>query len=78
VVAVQSPGRRLVIAEPPDAAESLAELGYKGALEKYSRQILAAGLLQARGDWQEAGRLLGLTPESLRARLMGSLADDEE
>lgn len=70
----QAPGRRLLIAEPPDPAASLAELGYKGALEQYSRQIVAAGLAQSQGRISDASRLLGLSPKAVQAKLKGLLA----
>jgi len=74
----QSPGRRLIVAEPPDPAASLAELGYKGALEQYSRQIVAAGLAQSQGRIGEASRLLGLSPKAVQAKLKGFLTGGEE
>lgn len=48
IAAPPAPTRGLLLAEPPDPAASLAKLGYKGALEQYSRQIVAAGLARAR------------------------------
>ncbi|HYU31469.1 MAG TPA: helix-turn-helix domain-containing protein [Thermoanaerobaculia bacterium] len=69
---------RLVLFEPPDPAASLAELGYKPALERYSRQLLAAGLDQGKGQIAAASRLLGMTPDSLRAKLKGFLTGEEE
>lgn len=74
----QAPGRRLLVAEPPDPAASLAELGYKGALEQYSRQIVAAGLAQSQGRIGEASRLLGLSPKAVQAKLKGFLTGAEE
>jgi tetratricopeptide (TPR) repeat protein len=74
----QAPGRRLLVAEPPDPAASLAELGYKGALEQYSRQIIAAGLAQSHGKIGEASRLLGLSPKAVQAKLKGFLTGQEE
>lgn len=74
----QAPGRRLIVAEPPDPAASLAELGYKGALEQYSRQIVAAGLAQSHGKIGEASRLLGLSPKAVQAKLKGFLTGQEE
>jgi hypothetical protein len=59
-----APSRGLLLAEPPDPAASLAELGYKGALEQCSRQIVAAGLAQSQGRIGEASRLLGLSPKA--------------
>lgn len=70
----QAPGRRLLVVEPPDPAASLAELGYKGALEQYSRQLVAAGLAQSQGRIDEAGRLLGLSPKAVQDKLKGFLA----
>jgi hypothetical protein len=67
-------GRRLLLAELPDPAASLAELGYKGALEQYSRQIVAAGLAQSQGRIGDASRLLGLSPKVVQAKLKGFLA----
>ncbi len=77
-VVPQAPGRRLVISDPPDPAASLAELGYKGALDQFSRQIVAAGLVQSQGRLDEAGRLLGLTPKAVQDKLKGFLTDEEE
>lgn len=73
-----APGRRLLVAEPPDPAASLAKLGYKGALEQYSRQIVAAGLAQSHGQIGEASRLLGLSSKAVQARLKGLLSGEEE
>jgi tetratricopeptide (TPR) repeat protein len=66
-------GRRLLLADLPDPAASLAELGYKGALEQYSRQIVAAGLAQSQGRIGEASRLLGLSPKVVQAKLKNLL-----
>jgi tetratricopeptide (TPR) repeat protein len=74
----QAPGRWLLVAEPPDPAASLAELGYKGALEQYSRQLVAAGLAQSQGRIGEASRLLGLSPKAVQAKLKGFLTGGEE
>jgi len=74
----QAPGRKLIVAEPPDPAASLDELGYKGALERYSRQIVAAGLVQSQGRIGEASRLLGLSPKAVQAKLKGFLTGQEE
>jgi DNA-binding protein Fis len=62
------PGTATLI-EPPDPAASLRELGYRQALERYERQVLAAALAQSRGDLDEAARLLGLSQGQLRAKL---------
>ncbi|HJX28864.1 MAG TPA: helix-turn-helix domain-containing protein, partial [Thermoanaerobaculia bacterium] len=78
VVIPQAPGRRLIVAEPPDPAASLAELGYKGALEQYSRQIVVAGLAQSHGRIGDASRLLGLSPKAVQAKLKGFLTGQEE
>ncbi|HYU33660.1 MAG TPA: helix-turn-helix domain-containing protein [Thermoanaerobaculia bacterium] len=73
-----SPRGRWSCLAPPDPAASLAELGYKQALEQYSRQVLAAGYAQGKGQIAEASRLLGITPASLRAKLKGLLSGAEE
>jgi hypothetical protein len=68
----------LLLAEPPDPAASLDRLGYKGALEQYSRQIVAAALAQSPGGIGEASRRLGLSPKAVQAKLEGFLTDGEE
>lgn len=73
-----APPRGLLLADPPDPAASLTELGYKGALEQYSRQLVGAGLAQSNGSIGEAGRLLGLSPKAVQAKLMGLLGGGEE
>jgi tetratricopeptide (TPR) repeat protein len=58
-----------VLITPPDPVASLAEEGYKQALERYDRQLIAAGLAQCQGRIAETCRLLGLSPKNLRAKL---------
>lgn len=72
-----APGRRLIISDPPDPAASLAKLGYKGALEQYSRQIVAAALAQSQDGIGEASRLLGLSPKAVQAKLKGFFMGEE-
>lgn len=75
-VAPQTPERRLVIADPPDPAASLTELGYKRALERYRRQVIMAALTQSQGQVAEASRLLGMDPTSLRRRMEALLEEE--
>ena len=64
-----APHRGFAVLAPPDAATSLTEHGYKEALERYDRQLIAAGLAQCKGEIAEASELLGLPRERLRAKL---------
>ncbi|HEX3531163.1 MAG TPA: helix-turn-helix domain-containing protein [Thermoanaerobaculia bacterium] len=73
------PDRRLLLTEPPDPRVSLAEDGYRGALERYDRQLVAAALAQSKGRLGDAARLLGISVKSLRAKLKrDSLTGEEE
>lgn len=63
------PDRWLEVLTPPDPETSLDELGYKEALARYDRQLIAAGLAQAKGSIREASRLLGIPRNSLRTKL---------
>jgi DNA-binding protein Fis len=65
--------------QSPDPATSLAEEGYKQALESYDRQLVAAALAQGKGSIAETSRLLGIPRNSLRAKLKRYfLSGDEE
>jgi tetratricopeptide (TPR) repeat protein len=55
--------------QSPDPATSLAEEGYKQALGRYDRQLVAAALAQGQGSIAETSRLLGIPRNSLRAKL---------
>jgi DNA-binding protein Fis len=61
--------RRFEVHAPPDAGASLAEHGYKEALERYDLQLVSAGLAWCKGRIGEAAELLGLPRERLRAKL---------
>jgi tetratricopeptide (TPR) repeat protein len=62
----------------PDPATSLAEEGYKQALERYDRQLVAAALAQGKGSIAETSRLLGIPRNSLRAKLKRYFLSGEE
>jgi DNA-binding NtrC family response regulator len=61
--------RQILALEPPDPVKSLAEEGYKKALERYDRQLVAAALAQCQGRIGETCRLLGISRHQLRAKL---------
>jgi DNA-binding NtrC family response regulator len=47
----------------------LAEGGYEEALERYDRQLIAAGLAQTHGRIRETARLLDIARNTLRAKM---------
>jgi tetratricopeptide (TPR) repeat protein len=63
---------------PPDPVTSLAEEGYVKALERYDRQLVAAGLAQCNGRIHETCRLLGLSRSQLRSKLKRYLLTGRE
>ncbi|HEX7181592.1 MAG TPA: sigma 54-interacting transcriptional regulator [Thermoanaerobaculia bacterium] len=61
-------------ARPPEAPGlgatiRLAEGGYEEALDRYDRQLIAAGLVQCHGKIRETARLLGIARNTLRAKM---------
>jgi transcriptional regulator with GAF, ATPase, and Fis domain len=71
-IALQVKGR--AVAQPPDApglsaTVRLSEGGYEEALERYDRQLIAAGLAQTNGRIRETARLLGIARNTLRAKM---------
>ena len=82
-IALQVKGR--AVAQPPDApglsaTVRLSEGGYEEALERYDRQLIAAGLAQTNGRIRETARLLGIARNTLRAKMKryGLSGDGEE
>ncbi|HWM94549.1 MAG TPA: sigma 54-interacting transcriptional regulator [Thermoanaerobaculia bacterium] len=65
--------RGKAVPHPADAPASpvmrLAEGGYEEALERYDRQLIAAGLVQTHGRIRETARLLGIARNTLRAKM---------
>ncbi|MES1242430.1 MAG: sigma 54-interacting transcriptional regulator [Acidobacteriota bacterium] len=62
------------VAMPADApgllpTVRLADGGYEEALERYDRQLIAAGLAQTHGRIREAARLLDIARNTLRAKM---------
>lgn len=55
--------------EPPALPASLADGGYEAALERYDRQLIAAALAQCGGRVRETTRLLGISRNTLRAKM---------
>lgn len=55
--------------EAPPVPARLASGGYEEALEQYDRQLLAAALAQCGGRIREATRLLGMSRNTLRAKM---------
>lgn len=55
--------------EPPEPPPSLANGGYEAALERYDRQLLAAALEECGGRIRETSRLLGISRNTLRAKM---------
>ena len=47
----------------------LAPGDYQAILERYDREVILAGLAQARGNITEACRLLGIARNTLRERM---------
>jgi Nif-specific regulatory protein len=83
-IALQVKGR--AVAQPPDApglsaTVRLSEGGYEEALERYDRQLIAAGLAQTNGRIRETARLLGIARNTLRAKMkrygMSGLGEDD-
>lgn len=68
-VAPEAEERRLLTVTPPDPAASLAEQGYRAALERYDRQLIAEGLAQGGGQIAESARLLGIPRTTLRTKI---------
>ncbi|HET9225646.1 MAG TPA: sigma 54-interacting transcriptional regulator, partial [Thermoanaerobaculia bacterium] len=71
-IALQVKGK--AVAQPPDApgfsaTVRLADGGYEDALERYDRQLIAAGLAQTSGRIRETARLLGIARNTLRAKM---------
>lgn len=71
-IALQVKGK--AVAQPPDApglsaTVRLGDGGYEEALERYDRQLIAAGLAQTGGRIRETARLLGIARNTLRAKM---------
>jgi DNA-binding NtrC family response regulator len=58
-----------VAPEPPEPPPSLADGGYEAALERYDRQLIAAALEECGGRIRETTRLLGISRNTLRAKM---------
>jgi tetratricopeptide (TPR) repeat protein len=58
-----------VAPEPPELPPSLADGGYEAALERYDRQLIAAALEECGGRIRETARLLGISRNTLRAKM---------
>ena len=58
-----------VAPEPPEPPPSLADGGYETALERYDRQLVAAALEKSGGRIRETARLLGISRNTLRAKM---------
>jgi hypothetical protein len=54
---------------PLGVPEQLADGGYEEALERYDRQLIAAALDQCGGRFRAASRLLGISRNTLRAKM---------
>ena len=71
-IALQVKGK--AVPQPPDApglsaTVRLSDGGYEEALERYDRQLIAAGLAQTNGRIRETARLLGIARNTLRAKM---------
>jgi tetratricopeptide (TPR) repeat protein len=62
-------GRTFVAPEPPPAPARLAPGDYEAVTESYEREVVLAGLAQAKGSINEACRLLGISRNTLRERM---------
>jgi hypothetical protein len=58
-----------VAPEPPELPFSLGGGGYEGALARYDRQLVAAALEECGGRIRETARLLGISRNTLRAKM---------
>jgi Nif-specific regulatory protein len=73
-IALHVKGSQSAVAMPADApglspTVRLAEGGYEEALERYDRQLIAAGLAQTHGRIRETARLLDIARNTLRAKM---------
>ncbi len=73
-IALQVKGSPSAVAMPPDApglspTVRLSEGGYEEALERYDRQLIAAGLAQSHGRIRETARALNIARNTLRAKM---------
>jgi Nif-specific regulatory protein len=73
-IALQVDGSQAAVPQPPDApglsaTVRLSDGGYEEALERYDRQLIAAGLAQSNGRIRETARLLGIARNTLRAKM---------
>jgi Nif-specific regulatory protein len=73
-IALNVKGSPAAVAMPADApglspTVRLAEGGYEEALERYDRQLIAAGLAQTHGRIRETARLLDIARNTLRAKM---------
>jgi DNA-binding NtrC family response regulator len=69
--AVASPGSPPEIPEPPPlpGTEESAPSSYQAACEEYERRCVTAALERAGGNLSEACRLLGISRNTLKARI---------
>ena len=73
-IALNVKGSQAAVAMPADApglspTVRLADGGYEEALERYDRQLIAAGLAQTQGRIRETARLLDIARNTLRAKM---------
>ena len=73
-IALHVKGSQAAVAMPADApglspTVRLADGGYEEALERYDRQLIAAGLAQTHGRIRETARLLDIARNTLRAKM---------
>ena len=59
-----------VAPEPPELPPTLANGGYEAARERYDRQLIAAALEECGGRLRETTRLLGISRNTLRAKMV--------
>jgi DNA-binding NtrC family response regulator len=69
---VEAPGTPsgFLAPEPPTPPSQLEPGDYKAALVRYERDVIAEGLAQAQGRIRETCRLLGISRNMLRERMI--------
>jgi DNA-binding NtrC family response regulator len=63
------PSQQFLAPAPPPAPAHLAPGDYEEALERYDREVIAAGLAQGQGRIGETSRLLGIDRRTLQAKM---------
>jgi DNA-binding NtrC family response regulator len=67
--AAEAPEPPFLATEPPPLPDGLADGKFQEILESYERQLLEAGLAHCGGRVRPAARLLGISRNTLEARI---------